>query len=139
MNLPYTWKEWSELGQAAALAGGATFITLKAALGYFMINLTVEPTVHRSRGRHRKTDDLLLTLKMTKGDREAATVCRVKITTNQVIGDKMVCLVSSHLPQAMPPKKHFSRWRLQANLCRSSVLSAGRVTNSGAAFQTIPN
>lgn len=80
MQLPCTWKEWSELGQVVALGAGTAFLLAKAFFGYFMINLTITPTVQRVRGRDRGTDDILLTLKFVKGDREAATLSKVVIT-----------------------------------------------------------
>ena len=86
MHWPTDWKQWSEFGQAAALFGGVAFVLLKAVFGYFMINLTIDPSVQRSRGRNRKVDDLLLTIKLTKGDREAASVSTIRITLVEVAG-----------------------------------------------------
>ena len=88
MHLPGTWKEWSELAQTAAIAGAVIYIFLRVVFGYFMINLSIEPNVQRFRGKDRKTDDLLLTLKLTKGDREAANLSKVVITPIPVVGCK---------------------------------------------------
>jgi hypothetical protein len=90
MHLPCTWKEWSEFAQVAALVGGTLFLLLKALLGYFMINLSIEPSVARSRGRDRKTDDLLITLKLLKGDKEGAALNRIVIRPSRIHKDTVV-------------------------------------------------
>lgn len=80
MNWPSDWKQWSEFAQIVAIAGGLLFFAVKGIFGYFMINLSVEPTTHRQRGRDRRTDHVQLTLKLTKGDREGVTLDRIVIS-----------------------------------------------------------
>ena len=79
MYLPCTWKEWSELAQVVAVSGGLLFILIKGIFGYFMINLSVEPSTSRQRGRDRRTDDIQLNLKLMKGDREGVTLDRIVV------------------------------------------------------------
>jgi hypothetical protein len=87
MHWPCTWKEWSELAQVVAVVGGLAFFGLKALFGYFMINLSIEPIMLRQRGRDRRTDHILLTLKLTKGDREGVMLQRIVVRPSQLLGN----------------------------------------------------
>ena len=79
MHAPGSWKEWSDLAQALALGIAALYFSTRLLLGYFMTNLSVEPIVKRQRTKNIENDFLLLTLKLTKGDREGMDLDRVVI------------------------------------------------------------
>ena len=61
------------------------FFVLKGLFGYFMINLSIEPTMLRQRGRDRRTDHIHLTLKLIKGDREGVRLRRIVVRPSQLL------------------------------------------------------
>jgi hypothetical protein len=76
---PKTWGEKAQVAQTAALVGLVIIFLAKLIFGYLVSNMSVVPTIQRTHNENGTDDLIVLTLKLTKGDREGINLKGVKI------------------------------------------------------------
>src|SRR5262245_3641307 len=67
--LSLTATEWKDLTEAFAWVAASLFFGYKAAAGYLVINLSVSARARRQSARNRHKDDLVIMVRLAKGDR----------------------------------------------------------------------
>jgi K+-sensing histidine kinase KdpD len=95
-------KQTSEIAQATALFAAALYFLWKLFTGYLIANMSVESILSRSR-LDRGEDLLVISVKLTKGDRESVTLKEIKLQVQT--NETEICNVSLLAPFATEARR----------------------------------